>query len=88
MKSKTLAISGGHYWCDRCDDNAFGQTCHICSDPTRFIPDESGKTAAPAANEPAPEPRSRDQRAAAYFQRMRELVAAAPIPQYVPNNKL
>ena len=29
----------GHYWCDKCDDPAFGRTCQACHAPARWIPD-------------------------------------------------
>ena len=28
----------GHYWCDHCDENAFGQNCQKCARPARFVP--------------------------------------------------
>jgi hypothetical protein len=78
----------GHYFCDRCDDVAFGETCQLCSTQTRFIP-----TGTPAPETPViieqdngselaltrsqsrfhPVP---EQIAADYFQRMRAAVAA------------
>jgi len=27
----------GHYFCDKCDDLAFGPACRVCSTETRFI---------------------------------------------------
>jgi hypothetical protein len=29
----------GHYWCDDCDDAAFGQICQQCNQDARFVPD-------------------------------------------------
>jgi hypothetical protein len=31
----------GHYWCDHCDENAFGANCQKCARPARFVPNES-----------------------------------------------
>jgi len=28
----------GHYWCDTCDEPAFGPQCHQCGHPGRWIP--------------------------------------------------
>jgi hypothetical protein len=36
---KTDAAFGGHYWCPRCDDVAFGKHCQRCHNAAEFIPD-------------------------------------------------
>lgn len=30
----------GHWWCDKCDEPAFGSLCQHCHHPARFIPDD------------------------------------------------
>jgi hypothetical protein len=60
----------GHYFCDRCDDVAFGETCQVCSAQTRFISTDpvghSGIALRPVS----------DQVAADYFRRIRDTIAA------------
>lgn len=34
----------GHYFCEKCDDVAFGLTCQSCSSATTFIPDAPGSS--------------------------------------------
>jgi hypothetical protein len=29
----------GHYWCDKCDEPAFGAACQHCHQPARFVAD-------------------------------------------------
>jgi hypothetical protein len=82
----------GHYFCDKCDDLAFGPACRVCSTETRFIKttpsrgsdapiiigtsDELVMTQPPA---PArPRRRTPTKTAAHYFQHMRDVVAATP----------
>lgn len=28
----------GHFWCERCDDPAFGSCCEKCHQPARWVP--------------------------------------------------
>ncbi len=34
---------GGHFWCNHCDEPAFGEHCQICHRPAEFKPDEKTK---------------------------------------------
>jgi thiol-disulfide isomerase/thioredoxin len=38
----------GHYWCDACDDVAFGSICQQCHRPARFIADAPARPRKPA----------------------------------------
>lgn len=31
--------TGGHWWCDQCDEPAFGASCQHCHRDARFVPD-------------------------------------------------
>jgi hypothetical protein len=57
----------GHYFCDRCDDLAFGRFCQTCHQPARWV----AHNVEPVAAETA----------ADYFRRMHEVVNATPIPR-------
>ena len=76
--------TGGHYFCDHCDDVAFGAVCQACHHPARFIP-AAGETAKPKALEPAPvettprrPPGARQANAKEWFARMRAAVRQTP----------
>jgi|CZKV01.1.fsa_nt_gi hypothetical protein len=30
-------MKSGYYFCDRCEENAFGAICRICSRPARWV---------------------------------------------------
>jgi predicted RNA-binding protein with PUA domain len=72
-----MKICGGYYWCDHCDEPAFGDTCHQCHRPATFKPTDS--SGAPANVPP--------EFAAAAFAAMRRLVDAAPDFVHTPNSK-
>jgi predicted RNA-binding protein with PUA domain len=38
-----MKTKAGHFWCNHCDDPAFGDRCHACGRPAAWI----------AGNEPA-----------------------------------
>jgi hypothetical protein len=57
--------NSGHYFCDKCDDLAFGHRCQTCHKPARWIPSRPDKISAETA--------------ADYFRRMREAVNTTPI---------
>ena len=31
-------LGAGHYWCNECDDPAFGERCHTCGRESTWIP--------------------------------------------------
>jgi hypothetical protein len=35
--------SSGHYFCDKCDDLAFGRCCQTCHQPARWVASEPAK---------------------------------------------
>ncbi|MGA3268918.1 MAG: hypothetical protein ABSE16_19115 [Verrucomicrobiota bacterium] len=81
-----MKIRGGYYWCDQCDEPAFGGTCSQCHRPATFKKTDSNGSAPTPAGIPTQE------LAAAAFAAMRRLVDAAPdfIPQSevsTPNSK-
>ena len=53
----------GHYFCDRCDDLAFGRCCQTCHQPARWVPHKIERVPAETA--------------ADCFRQMREAVNAA-----------
>ena len=55
----------GHYFCDRCDDLAFGRFCQTCQQPARWVVHKVDPVAAETA--------------ADYFRQMREAVNATPL---------
>jgi len=55
----------GHYFCDHCDEVAYGRICRGCHNEARFIPDDP----------------PRAEVGAEWFARMRVAVDAAPAPQ-------
>ena len=54
----------GHYFCDQCDDLAFGRFCRTCRQPARWVPHSIEKIPVETA--------------ADYFRQMREAVNALP----------
>lgn len=46
--------SPGHYWCDICDEPAFGSECQRCHRPARLIIDDPPYTPIPQAETPSP----------------------------------
>jgi hypothetical protein len=42
-------MNNGYYWCDACEEPAFGPhgICHQCRRPARFIPEGAQSAAAP-----------------------------------------
>ena len=63
MTSKT----SGHYFCDQCDDLAFGQCCQTCHEPGRWVSHH-------LANR-----KVSTETAADYFHQMRAAVKATPV---------
>lgn len=65
--------TGGHYFCDKCDEVAFGVKCRACNSPARFIPHP------PAVRRVVrkPQPPTPDQ-GREWFNRMRALVQSLP----------
>jgi hypothetical protein len=61
----------GHYWCDRCDDAAFGQVCQHCNQDARFVPDT---TPAAAITAPPAKPGLTDDRARQLFNLIRQAI--------------
>ena len=56
--------TAGHYFCDRCDDLAFGRCCQKCHQPARWVPHRFEKVPAETA--------------ADYFRQMRAAADALP----------
>jgi hypothetical protein len=57
----------GHFWCDKCDDVAFGRYCQQCHQPARFVPDHiSSRKHKPRAVAP--------ERAALLFHQLKEML--------------
>lgn len=44
----------GHYWCDKCDNPAFGSACQTCHRPARLILDEPVRKPKPSRPVPVP----------------------------------
>jgi hypothetical protein len=57
----------GHYFCDPCDDLAFGECCQTCHQPARWIPHTLADRTVSAET------------AADYFRRMHAAVNATPV---------
>jgi hypothetical protein len=55
----------GHYFCDRCDDLAFGRFCQTCREPARWVPHPIKKIPVETA--------------ADYFRQMRAAVHGTPV---------
>jgi len=55
----------GHYFCDRCDDLAFGRFCQKCRQPARWVPHKVERVSTETA--------------ADYFRQMREAANATPV---------
>jgi hypothetical protein len=63
MTSKT----SGHYFCDQCDELAFGRFCQTCHEPARWVSHQSADRKVSAET------------AADYFRQMRTTVNATPV---------
>lgn len=64
----------GHFWCDHCDEPAFGAQCHHCGTAGRWVSAVSperpaGRTACPSASRRAA---VTPERAASLFAQIRE----------------
>ena len=46
----------GHYWCDHCDENAYGKSCQRCHRLARFVPDATLPTL-PTERDHRPKPK-------------------------------
>jgi hypothetical protein len=60
--------NSGHYFCDKCDDLAFGRVCRMCRQPARWVPSRGSAPHTVADRKVSAET------AADYFRRMREAI--------------
>ena len=44
----------GHYWCDKCDEPAFGSSCQHCHSDARLIPGETSRKPQPHTGRATP----------------------------------
>jgi hypothetical protein len=67
--------TGGYYFCNHCEENAFGELCQTCHRPSQFHPDPMPIPALPTEKEKPAEPvlaRVADERGHALFAEMRQ----------------
>jgi hypothetical protein len=64
----------GHFFCDKCDDIAFGRFCQMCHEPARWIGTTGGRPKGPAKKLN----RISEIDARGWFGKMRQTVNAAP----------
>jgi len=65
--------TGGHYWCNDCDEPAFGSCCQKCHQAAQFIPDKVASNTVIQAAQPSP-PRRAKINAHDLFQQMHAAV--------------